>query len=326
MPMQVGNLNIQQASSFAAQAMACNLDLKMASKALRANTLLSPDEWKMLDAAVVNVAKTKMGVLTMLKSNGLRRPLGGLGVILDTWQTQSGMTEAEIGMNPSGLPEFDRLNFELAGVPIPVISKAFMIPIRELMASRRNNHALDTQHIEAATDVVLEAAENLVVNGSSIKVGTYSIPGLLTEANINTTTATGDWGTAANSYTSVGKGIRVLEALGYYGPYGIAVNGTQYSETMLPSSTENYIAIRKRILDIESVKEMVPSSKVVAGTCVIYQLEKKVIDLAEAEALKVIPWKSPNEMVIYGQIIYAMAPRVKSDQQSQSGICEITGC
>jgi uncharacterized linocin/CFP29 family protein len=157
-------------------------------------------------------------------------------------------------------------------------------------------------------------------------LGGGHIYGLTTEPNVNTTTATGDWGTAANIFTSVIKYIAAEESDGFYGPFGLYVHPTQYAETLAKDAVESFASVRDRIVAMPQIKSFKPSVKVTAGTAILVQLTPDVADVAIAVDVQAAPsWTSPNGMNIFNMIFGAMAPRIKADQEGHSGILVATG-
>jgi len=115
---------------------------------LRTNTLLRKDEWELLDERVVEIAANTLRGIADLQAAGLTVPLGGLGVLVSQYETVSDMTDASVNMAAEVDDEEDRINYNLVGVPVPIISKSFRIDIRSLAASRQHGGLLDTTHVD----------------------------------------------------------------------------------------------------------------------------------------------------------------------------------
>jgi len=260
-----------------------------------------------------------------LRNNGLVRNLGGLGVLIDQYEQSSDLEDAEIGMDAETPATEDRHDFSLVGVPIPIIHKGFRIPVRQLQASRRNGTAIDTMHVATATRKVAEAAEGLLMNGSSLTVGSASIYGYTSHPNRITGSAAGDWGTKANIFPTVVSMIADLEAAGFYGPFALYANGAQYAETLAAEGTDSFRTVRERITALEQIQVFSPTFKLAAGALVMVQLTSDVVDLAVAQDVRPINWNSGSGMTLYGKVLGAMAPRVKDDYTGACGVCHYTG-
>ena len=77
--------------AFAAQDLSVN--------ALRTNGLLRKQEWEAFDTAVVEVARQRLNGIADLRAAGLVRDLGGLGVLIDEWESMSDMESASVDMS-----------------------------------------------------------------------------------------------------------------------------------------------------------------------------------------------------------------------------------
>lgn len=293
------------------------------------NALLRHEEWKEIDMAVVDIARTQLVVAEDLQRLGLVQRLGGLGSIISSYEQQSDMSAASVDMAGVTAGEEDAVDFTEVGVPIPIIHKNFRINIRKLEASRRMGDSLDVTQARVATRRVRDAIEDMIVNGASAltmrdSTVTAVLRGLTDHGDRNTGTGD-DWGTATNVHTNINEMIADAEADNYLGPYGIYVARTQFGQARLrhtDGSGEMAIESALRIPGVEFIKA---SDQLTAGEAVLVSLNGDVIDLAIAQDIVVVEWETQGGLVQHFKVMAAMAPRVKSDADGRSGIVHYTG-
>lgn len=290
--------------------------------ALRTNALLQKDEWKVLDDAVISVARGRLNGIADLQAAGLTRDVGGLGVLLAEYEKVGDMTAAEQSL--SGVTEGleDIPAFSLAGVPIPITFKDFRVNIRHLLASRKRGSSIDVTAAEIATRQVVEKLEDMLFNGSSIRFGSNTIPGLTTFSDRNTGSLTGAWSglTGAQIIVDAIAMIASSEADYFYGPWGLWV-----PQSWMPKLRSDYSTsypnntIMDRLLQLEGLKFVHPTSKLTASA-VLCQLTSDVIDMPVGQDITTVEWDQKGGLETHFKIMAAMAPRLKSDANGRTGI------
>jgi len=129
---------------------------------------LRKDDWKLLDEAIVRVAKERLRAVADLRSAGLTFGIAnGMGKTILETETQSDISPAEISMDGLRLSSADRPHFELTNLPLPIIHKDFNFTARQLTTSRNGGSPLDTTTAELAGRRVAEEAEKLLLGVSS---------------------------------------------------------------------------------------------------------------------------------------------------------------
>jgi len=300
-------------------------------RGLVVNSQLRRDEWQRLDAAVQQSALIRLNAVADLKGAGLTEPIGSFGTLTTQWNQQSELTQADVSMTGQSVGERDRLENKIAGRPVPVIFKDFIIPKRQLDSSRLLGNPIDTTHAIAATRVVSEKLEEMLVNGESTTVfDGNTIYGYTTEPNRNTDTATnyggGDWGTIGNIVPTISGMIGAAEADRYYGPYVVYASTTQYNQAATSFFTDGSgESALNRVLRIPSITNMKPNDSLADGAVVLVTMQKDVVDWAEHMDISVVEWMSGDGMVGFYKVMAVATPRVKSDYGSRSGIVHATG-
>lgn len=294
---------------------------------MRTNSVLRKDEWELVDSRVVDIAKQRLVAVGDLRAAGLVQNLGSFGVTMSTFETLSDMTEADVDMDGGTAGEEDRVEHGQVTIPIPVIHKNFRIGLRVLESSRRMGQSLDTTQAEKSARLVADKLEHILFYGATgIVVNSQSLYGLTTHPHVNTVSGS-DWGTIANIYTNVNSAVIANEADNYFGPYVLYVAKTQFGEMRAIHDDGSGETALERVLrgfggTITAVK---PADTLTAGTAVLVQMTRDVVDLAVGVDVSTVQWETRGGFFQHFKIFGAMAPRVKSDYGEQSGICVITG-
>ena len=300
--------------------------LLMTERGLMVNSLLRTAEWRLLETEVQMAAGIRLTAVAQLQSRGLVRPVSSLGTLVTEWGRVGEMTQADISMTGQANGEVDRLEYDITGVPIPIVFKEFRIPKRQLEAARLAGNALDTTHAAAASRVVAEKLEDMLINGDSTVFDSRHIYGYTNEPNRNQVVAAGDWGTISNILPTVSAAIAALVAEHYYGPYTLYLDTNQYTEaTTSFYSDGSGESAYDRILRIPQITAVLPVDSLDDGEGVLAQLTSDVVDWAQHMDITLVEWLSGDGMMGFFKVMAVAAPRIKSDKSSQSGVAHITG-
>ena len=288
-----------------------------------ADTSLRHDEGILYDDAMVRVAQKKLTLTSLLRSKGLTKNLGGLGVILSMYERSGEMNGASIDMDGRTRGDQDGLTLDELGVPIPIFHKEYEIGTRKLLASRQRGEGLDVSSVEAATRVVAEEIETHVYNGvPSISVAGNTIYGLTTHPDRSTGNLAADWTSAggADIVTDTKTMLSALRLNKKYGPYTMIVAGDIWINIQDDySATKGDNTIRDRILRFSEIEDCIHGEYLADGEVLLIQMESDVLDLAIGQDMDNIEW-STTPMQIEKMVFAALAIRVKSDKNGNSGV------
>lgn len=306
----------------------------MTSRGLVVNSALRNDEWAELDQAIASAAVAPLNMTQRMMTAGLTRPLGGLGTLIAQYNQISEMTAANVSLSGNASGQKDRVDYDLVGVPVPVIFKEFELNQRYLEASRRLGDGIDTANGAAAARVVGEKVEDLLINGdSSINLNGNTIYGLTNHPDRNTETATnlggGDFGTISNIIPTFSGILSALKADNYRGPYGVFVADTQYDQMAMSfySDGSGQSALN-RVLQIPQIQFIDSSAWLDAGEVVVVHLSRDVVELAYVQQywpITNLEWTSGDGMASNFKVMTVFAPLVKSDYAGRSGVFHCTG-
>ena len=289
---------------------------------------LRDDEWKQLDNAVLETAKSNLNGFQDILNRGLSVSLGdAMGTTIFQTSKRNGDMTADVTMNGRTKANNDRPTYEPEFLPIPIIHADYEIGTRALRASRKGNTPLDTVNAEDAARAVMEVRENMLFTATEFSFGGGTIYSFLNEPNRNTDTGLNDWTDTANV---TGKDIvndvnnvmkAGLLADHYGGPYVLYVNSAV--ETRLDddySDTKGSNTIRDRILAINNIQDVVTVDALPSNTVLLVQVTSNVVRIVNGMGLSNIQWQTGDGFVNYYKAMAIQVPQVRSDGSGQSGV------
>jgi uncharacterized linocin/CFP29 family protein len=293
---------------------------------LRTNNILRKEEWKAFDEAVVDIFRHNLVGIEDLRAAGLTRNLGGLGTMIDEWEMISDMEEANADMSGITPGQRSQPEFELTGVPIPIIHKDFQINIRRLLASRKLGASLDTTMAEIAARKVRDKLEEMIFNGlPEIRSKQFVVHGYTTFPARNQMPLSGIWGQAGAD--PIGDVLSMIEAMNdnnMNGPYNIYIPRSFWANLYADYDVTKPGTIAERILqipDIKNIKQVSPlDGSAASAEVVMVQLSREVVDLSIGQDVTNVEWETLGGMQTNFKVMCAMAPRLKRDEENRCGI------
>lgn len=291
--------------------------------ALRTNTTLLYDEWKLFDNTVIQIARERLIIAGELMSRGLTYPIpNALGVIQLVWQTSGDLNPAELTM--TGLPEADKdaMDFGIASMPIPMIHKEFTLDLRQLEVSRRGGLPLDTVQAEVATRKIAELVDSIIFTGVTIAQNLGQGYGLLTHPNRVTGSVTAGWLTAtgAQIIADVLAMQTALFAKNMFGPYMLFVPTGVYLNLSNDFKTNSDKTILQRVLEIPGIQGIMPTNRLTGNNVLMIQMTSDVIQLVDGMQPTMVEWEERGGFELNFMVFCILLPRVRADFNGQSGI------
>lgn len=291
--------------------------------ALRTNDVLRKDEWKLYDTALVTVARTRLVGVGDLLSRGLSMKLpNALGVTRVEWETATEMVPADVTMSGISQSTNDRMEFDLTGIPVPIVHKDFNLNIRHLEASRRTGQPIDTMQIERCTRMVVEKIENILFAGFTGLGSNNTIYGYKNATNRNTGSVSASWVTATGAQivfdvlAMIGKSV----ADNMYGPWMLYVPVDAYVHMGDDYKANGDLTILERVKAIPGIIDVRPTSDLAAPNVLLVQMTKDVVDMIDGIQPTMVEWDSHGGFVKNFKVIAIMVPRVRNDSDLQSGV------
>lgn len=293
---------------------------------LRANAVLTKDEWIQFDTAVLEVARSRLFAVQDLLARGLRTPIANaLGVTRVEWQRMGDMSAAEVTMSGISESENDRVVFDITGLPIPIIHKDFTINLRALETSRRNNMPLDTTQAQVASRKVNEQIESMLFNGATVLGTNNTIYGFTTAPNRSTGSVTATWNTATGAQI-VGDVLAMITkayADNMYGPFVIYTSlnaGINMQNDFNATNNAQGLTIMQRVMQIQGIEAIKPTVELTGNNVIMAQLTSDVVDMLDGLEPTTVQWETHGGFVIHFKVLAIMVPRVRADYLNQSGI------
>jgi uncharacterized linocin/CFP29 family protein len=295
--------------------------------ALRTNELLRNEEWKVFDTEIVEGAKERLRAVADLLVAGLSKTIpNGLAKTVLQYDKVGDMDDAIVSMDGINRSENDRIEYESAGLPLPITHKDFYLNLRALLASRTGSEPMDTTYIRVAGRKVGEKSEDMLFNGGKA-FGGLNIYGFRTHPDRNVVAfgAGGNWAQTAKTgpqvIADVFSGIKALQADGFNGPYWIYIGGTAASLKLSEDYKDGYDkTIRERIDDIEEISRIATVDKLASGEVIMFQPTKDVVEMIEGESTQTIQWDSHGGMQVEFKAFNILVPLIRSNADHGSGI------
>lgn len=290
---------------------------------------LRKDEWESLDAAVIAAARQYSRGWPDLRAAGLVKPTD-LGTLISQWSLSSEMSDANEDLTGQTRGDRGKVEFNLAGVPVPVIFKEFDIPRRILLASRKMGDGIDTTSAFEAGQKVAEKRESNLFNGSTITLNNNSLYGFTNHPDRISDTATnfggGDWSTATNIIPTIAGMIAALRGDRHRGPYNVYLANDLFDLAALQfPDTSNERTFVDRMKAMVGVNNIDASDELAAGNILVVQMTQNVVDAVEAADVQVVEWTSGDGMTSHFKVMAVSAVRIKSDYAERSGVAHATG-
>ncbi len=168
----------------------------------REDAPLGPETWKLLDAAMLEAAKSQLVGRRLLHVEG---PFGlGLKIVpLHDVEVEPGLIATEF-------------------LPVMLLHKTFTLGVRDLASHEREGVALDTSPVVEAAIECARLEDELIFNGASL------IPGLLTVEGSNKLELS-PWDEVGTAAEDIIKALNILDGAGFHGPYSLALAPSRYN-------------------------------------------------------------------------------------------------
>ncbi|GAG07784.1 unnamed protein product, partial [marine sediment metagenome] len=240
------------------------------------------------------------------------------------------MRAAELSMDAETRGGNDALNYELVGLPLPILHKEYQISIRKLYASRNMGESLDTTQARLAALKIAELQEELLFNGySSFEFGSYILYGYTDYPPRNSVTLTAAWDaagkTAAQILTDVFNCKAALLADKKYGPYELYIPSA-YEIVMdndYNTSGSDTATIRERILKVGQIQGLKVADVLSANNVIMSQMTIDNVRIVQGMPLTNVEWQSNAETIFHFRVMTITIPQLRTDQDGNSGIAHL---
>lgn len=299
------------------------------------NSRLDSREWTLLDTQVTLMQRTVLIGIQDLRTYGLVRPIGSIGVMQVDKRIQSERRAADVTMSSRTAVNNDRVDRQTLSVPLPIISTAYQIDERELEASRRLMLPLDTAEATESARAVAETQESILFNGTTaVVLNGNGVKGYLNATGaLSTSTSslsTGAWTTGDNAYNTVKQTLATMETRRFRGPFVIYLHPTDYYNLLAVRNDVSNVTqmdLIKRLQQIADVK-MVDANNCVgaaAGSMLMVQMTNDVVELQETMPITNREWRSDDLSTFYAKVMCMAIPFMQYNSVGYTGIALVSG-
>ena len=291
---------------------------------LRANdTTLRYDEWKLYDKAIVDIARPALVAVNDLRSRNLVYNVDGMAATVLTWETGSDLEPAQVHMTPRARARNDQVKYSMNYLPLPIVHAGYSIDIRKLNESRRGGQGIDVAQAEIAAKLVADQVEQILLNGYDFQYGGGTIYGFLTPPAADTGSLVHAWDASAATGETIVADVNAMiqESIDAYcyGPWGIYIPQSYASKMNADYKANSSDTIRQRIEAIEGIEFCKVAPRLTDGRVVLVPLTKDRTELVIGMDIMNVPWESPGGFELHNEVMAIMVPRLKADQNSNSG-------
>ncbi len=293
-----------------------------------ATATLRKDDWKLLDDAIVKVAKPRFKAVGDLRAAGLTFTIpNGMGKTVLETETMSDIGPASVSMDGLRENANDRPVFEITNLPLPIIHKDFQFSSRQIMASRNGGSPLDTTSAELAATRVAEEAEKLLLGvsttadqysfGGGVIYGYTDFPSAIT-GSLSCPTGSGWVGQTLLDEVLVMIGQ--LQANYHYGPYVLyaAPSWDRYLDDDYKAASDK--TLRQRIEQIEAIQSVRTLDYLANYDLVLVQMTSDVVRLVIGMEIVTVEWDTTGGLQKNFKVMAILVPQLRADQDSQTGI------
>lgn len=303
---------------------------------IQANAVLRRDEWKALDAAIMEPSRYRLGGVDDLISKGLVYNLGnGLGTTVLEWHDVSEAAEAELTMDALSRGKGDRVVYQHNYLPIPIIHVDYEINARLLEVSRRMGNPLDTTMAERAARRILEKMENMLFTDTTYSFGETDsrsrnrIYSYINFPDRNTLSIGTHWDDLTTNIgtTIVGQVLEMKQMSMdnyHYGPWQLYIP-SKY-ETLIDKdydTTTPGTTIRERIMKISGISNIKVVDTLPADNVLLVQMTPDVVRLVRGMGMQNVQWAEEGNMVTKFKVMTIQVPQIRSDQNGKCGIVHL---
>jgi len=303
------------------------IDSDWITQSITTNATLRRDEWKQLDAALIQVARARLGGVQDLIDKGLTFKLGNaMGTTVLETHTVGDAMEASLTMDGITRSRNDRPEFGTEYLPIPILHVDYEINLRVLEASRSLGAALDTTSAEMATRRILEYQEDMLFTNMTYPFGGGTIYSYVNHPDRNTVNLAVNWDAGACTAALILADVQNMKQTSmdnlHYGPWMLYIPSAYETVMDLDYQTGavNGQTIRERLLKIGNIQGIKVIDRLPANNVLLVQMTSNVVRLVDGLGLQNIQWKEEGNFITKFKTLAIQVPQIRSDYNNKSGI------
>jgi hypothetical protein len=216
----------------------------------------------------------------------------------------------------------DRVKYEIAYLPLPIVNKEYEFNIRALNASRTRGMPLDTTMAQTAARKVSERIETILFQGAStFTYGGGSLYGY-TDFPSRVTGSLGiNWDdSGADPLANVIAMKQASIDVKHYGPWMLYVP-TNFETVLDEDYTTNYaVTWRERILKIGGIIDIRVADYLTADNVVLVEMDPQTVRMVVGLNPTTVEWEVMGGMISRYKVMAIMVPQLRADQDGNCGI------
>lgn len=291
--------------------------------------LLRKDEWRLLDEAVVRAAQPRLRAVGDIRGMGLQYSIpNGMGKTIFEYEQQSDITDASTSMDGLARGQEDRSEYQMAGLPLPIMSKPFSISARQLANSRQGGSPIDTTNASLAGRKVAELGEKFLLGkASTYTYGGYSIYGFTNHPKRNTKTLTagdaGGWSPAV-FVTEVLDMKKKSQDDWFHGPW-MLYNSPQWDAKLdndytAQGGNSTTKTLRNRVREIDGIQDVKTLDYLTDWDLVLVQTTDDVVRMVIGMEMMTMQWESHGGLQLHYMVMGIMVPQLRYDINDNMGL------
>lgn len=341
--MQIGMLQPRQEFNEKGEYLGTYVDVldhgEKVVKKIQNNATLRRDEWKLLDEAIVDVARTKLIGIGDLRGAGLVYNLpNAFGVQQLEWHQQSDALTAQVDMDADVRAEGDRVQFKYNYTPIPIIHVDYTLSKRSLEASRKLGNPLDTSMAAVATRKIAEKLENMLFTNITYSFGTKdennrnSIYSYINfpDRNLVTLSTYGNWDDSSTTHVNIINSVLAMKQASiddnFFGPWVLYVPGNYDTALDEPyeSTNSSNVTVRDMLERISGIQKVQVVHSLTDDNVLLVQMTSDVVRLIDGLPIQNVEWMVNGGFIGKFKVLTIQVPQIRSEYDGKCGVVHMS--
>jgi len=298
-------------------------------------TTLRKDEWIQLDTVVLKAARQRLRAWADLAAANTYSGFNGMSKMVLEHETMSDPGEAVVDMDGLSEGRNDVAQYQLEGLPLPIVHADFWFSKRRLAVSRNTGTPLDTTMGEAAGRRVAEMIERMTIGtinalsyGDSSRYGrTAAVYGYRNfPARITKSDMVAPDGTNGQQVLDSWLALRdLLYNAKFYGPF-MAYVSTDYDRYLDNEfKTNSDKTLRQRLKEIDGIIDIRRLDFLTnSGEVLFVQMTPDVARAVIGMDITTVQWEEKGGLRLNFKVMAIMVPQLRADFYGNCGIAHGT--
>lgn len=280
---------------------------------------LRRDEWIMFDDTVLREVRLRLRAVADVRGRGLVLNVpNGMGKTILEGSTQVESGSATISMDGIRKGEQDRPEYDVYGLPLPIIHSDFGFTARQIATSRNSGQPLDVTQLEMAARKCAETAEGLLVGTLPIyKYAGYFVYGYLNHPGRNTKVLTAPTAPGWTPDVLIGELLALRQQLyddKYFGPYQVYISPNwdlYFDQDYVLASGVNR-TLRTRIGEIKGFENIDTLDFLTGFRILVVQMTSDVVREVIGMDFTTLQWPSEGGMYLNFKVMGIIVPQIRA--------------